>query len=63
MRSDNVATAITGGSRPEQVADNAVAAGRTLSAETLAGIDAALGDAVISDPALTAQSAPATRLA
>ncbi len=62
LQNDNVATAITGGSRPEQVADNAVAAGHTLSAETLAGIDAALGDAVVSDPAITAQTAPTSRL-
>ena len=46
LQNDNVATAITGGSRPEQVTDNAEAAGQKLSAETLAGIDEALGDAV-----------------
>jgi aryl-alcohol dehydrogenase-like predicted oxidoreductase len=62
LQNDNVATAITGGSRPEQVTDNAAAAGHRLSAETLAGIDTALGDAVVSDPALTGQSAPKTRL-
>ena len=46
LQNDNVATAITGGSRPEQVTDNAAAAGKKLSAETMAGIDEALGDAV-----------------
>ena len=46
LQNDNVATAITGGSRPEQITDNAAAAGKKLSAETMAGIDAALGDVV-----------------
>ena len=62
LQNDNVATAITGGSRPEQVTDNVAAAGKRLSAETLAGIDEALGDAVESDPAVTARSAPPSRL-
>ena len=44
LQNDNVATAITGGSRPEQVTANAAAAGKKLSAETMAGIDEALGD-------------------
>ena len=46
LQNDNIASAITGGSRPEQVEANAAAAGVTLSAETMAGIDDALGDAV-----------------
>ena len=46
LQNDNIASAITGGSRPEQVHDNAAAAGKKLSAETLAGIDEALGDVV-----------------
>ena len=50
LQNDNVATAITGGSRPEQVDGNAEAAGKKLSAETMAGIDEALGDAVESEP-------------
>jgi aryl-alcohol dehydrogenase-like predicted oxidoreductase len=50
LSNDNVATAITGGSRAEQVKNNAEAAGRKLSAETLAGIDEALGDAVQRGP-------------
>lgn len=62
LQNDNVASAITGGSRPEQVRDNAVAAGRQLSAETMAAIDDALGDAVESDPAKTAESSPRERL-
>ncbi|HEY9290814.1 MAG TPA: aldo/keto reductase, partial [Microlunatus sp.] len=62
LTNDNVASAITGGSRPEQVTDNAAAAGKKLSAETLQRIDEALGDAVERDPARTAQSSPKTRL-
>ncbi len=62
LQNENVATAITGGSRPEQVAANAEAAGKKLSAETMKGIDEALGDAVITDPSLTAKSAPSKRL-
>ncbi|QDP97674.1 aldo/keto reductase [Microlunatus elymi] len=63
LTNDNVASAITGGSRPEQVTDNAAAAGKKLSAETLQRIDEVLGDAVERDPARTAQSSPKTRLA
>jgi aryl-alcohol dehydrogenase-like predicted oxidoreductase len=62
LQNDNVASAITGGSRPEQVTDNAEAAGRKLSTETLQGIDEALGDAVESDGALVNGSAPKRRL-
>ena len=50
LANDNVATAITGGSRAEQVKDNAAAAGRKLSSETLAGIDEALGEVVQRGP-------------
>jgi aryl-alcohol dehydrogenase-like predicted oxidoreductase len=62
LQNDNVASAITGGSRPEQVTGNAAAAGKKLSAETLAGIDEALGDAVERDAARVSDSAPRRRL-
>lgn len=62
LSNDNVATAITGGSRPEQVHDNAAAAGKKLSAETLAAIDAALGDSVNSDGSEVGQASPKERL-
>ena len=42
LREQNVASAIIGASRPEQVADNAAASGVDLDGETLAEIDAAL---------------------
>jgi aryl-alcohol dehydrogenase-like predicted oxidoreductase len=45
LRQPNVASAIVGASRPEQVHANASASGIELSADTLAAIDEALGDA------------------
>jgi aryl-alcohol dehydrogenase-like predicted oxidoreductase len=43
LREPNVASAIVGASRPEQVRDNAAASGIDLDAGTLAEIDRALG--------------------
>ncbi|MEA2225846.1 MAG: hypothetical protein QOE67_1128 [Solirubrobacteraceae bacterium] len=47
LRQRNVASAIVGATRPEQVHANASASGIELDAETLAAIDAALGDVVV----------------
>lgn len=47
LREDNVASAIVGASRPEQVHANASASGVSLSADTLAAIDDTLGDVVV----------------
>jgi 1-deoxyxylulose-5-phosphate synthase len=47
LRLPNVASAIVGASRPEQVHANASASGIVLSEDTLAAIDAALGDVVV----------------
>jgi aryl-alcohol dehydrogenase-like predicted oxidoreductase len=47
LRQPNVASAIVGASRPEQVHANASASGITLSGDTLAAIDEALGDVVV----------------
>ncbi|MEA2199505.1 MAG: hypothetical protein QOI89_101 [Solirubrobacteraceae bacterium] len=47
LRQPNVASAIVGASRPEQVHANASAAGIELSEDTLAAIDEALGDVVV----------------
>ncbi|PYY38252.1 MULTISPECIES: aldo/keto reductase family protein [unclassified Curtobacterium] len=44
LQNENVASAIVGASRPEQVTDNVKAAGVTLDADALAAIDDALGD-------------------
>ncbi len=46
LREPNVASAITGASRPEQVEQNATSSGVTLDDDVLAAIDEALGDAV-----------------
>lgn len=62
LSNDNVSAAIIGASRPEQVHDNAKAAGVTLPAEVLSRIDEVLGDVVVSDPAETAKSSPEKRL-
>ncbi|GEA84434.1 aldo/keto reductase [Cellulomonas sp. A375-1] len=61
LQNDNVAAAIIGASRPEQVAENVKASGVTIPAELLARIDEVLGDSVVRDPAETVKSSPATR--
>ncbi|MDO8121567.1 aldo/keto reductase family protein [Isoptericola sp. b490] len=59
LQNDNVAAAIIGASRPEQVAENVKASGVTIPPELMARIDQALGDVVVSDPAMTQKSSPA----
>ncbi|WP_427017962.1 aldo/keto reductase family protein [Pseudarthrobacter sp. P1] len=61
LQNPNVATALVGASRPEQVAENVKASGVTIPAELMAAIDDALGASVESDPAKT--ESPATRVA
>ncbi|MGI4894478.1 MAG: aldo/keto reductase family protein [Janthinobacterium lividum] len=61
LQNDNVATAIIGASRPEQVHDNAAASGRKIPTEAMSRIDAVLGDVVERDPAKTLESSPKTR--
>ncbi len=61
LQNDNVASAITGGSRPEQITANAEAAGKKLSAETMSGIDEALGDAVQRDGSVVGKASPSRR--
>jgi aryl-alcohol dehydrogenase-like predicted oxidoreductase len=46
LREENVASAIIGATRPEQVEDNAAASGVELDAATLERIDEILGDSV-----------------
>ena len=57
LSNPNVSSAIIGASRPEQVRDNAAAAGRTLDADLLKAIDDVLGDVVERDPAKTVSPA------
>ena len=50
LQNDNVAAALVGASRPEQVADNVKAAGVKLDADVMSRIDDALGSVVVRDP-------------
>ncbi len=61
LQNDNVATAIIGASRPEQVHDNATAAGVRLPAEVMKRIDEILDPVVERDPARTLESSPKQR--
>ena len=58
LQNDNVAAAIVGASRPEQVAENVKAAGVTLDKDLMAAIDAALDGVVVTDPAETVSPRP-----
>ena len=60
LANDNVATALVGASRPEQIASNAEAAGVTLDTDVLTRIDDILGDLPETDPNKT--QSPARRL-
>jgi aryl-alcohol dehydrogenase-like predicted oxidoreductase len=59
LQNENVAGAIIGASRPEQVTDNVAAAGVRLDDDVRTRIDEVLGDAVQRDPGLT--QSPAQR--
>ena len=61
LQNDNVATAIIGASRPEQVTENAKAAGVVIPAELMARIDEVLGDAIERDTSITATRSPTQR--
>jgi aryl-alcohol dehydrogenase-like predicted oxidoreductase len=63
LQNDNVAAAIIGASRPEQVSENVQAAGVVLPPGLLARIDDVLGDVVERDPGMTAEQAPRSRVA
>jgi aryl-alcohol dehydrogenase-like predicted oxidoreductase len=60
LQNENVASAIIGASRPEQVTENVKAAGVELDEGTMAAIDEALGDLAERDPRLT--QSPSTRV-
>jgi aryl-alcohol dehydrogenase-like predicted oxidoreductase len=63
LQNDNVAAALVGASRPEQVSENVKAAGVKIPDELMQRIDDTLGDVVERDPARTAAGAPKTRVA
>ena len=62
LRNDNVASAIVGASRPEQLADTAAAAEVTLDDDLVAAVEAILEPVCESDPVLTEKMTPRTRL-
>ncbi len=61
LQNPNVAAAIVGASRPEQVVDNVGASGVTIPAKLMGRIDKVLGTTVEHDPGRTAEGAPKTR--
>ena len=63
LQNDNVAAALVGASRPEQVSENVKAAGVRIPDEAMRQIDEALGDIVETNPARTAEGAPRRRVA
>jgi aryl-alcohol dehydrogenase-like predicted oxidoreductase len=63
LQNDNVAAALVGASRPEQVGENVKAAGVKIPAELMTRIDDALGDVVEHDPGKTVETSPQARVA
>jgi aryl-alcohol dehydrogenase-like predicted oxidoreductase len=61
LQNNNVASAIIGASRPEQVQDNAAASGIKLDDELMAKIDGVLDPMIERDSARTRESSPKTR--
>jgi aryl-alcohol dehydrogenase-like predicted oxidoreductase len=62
LQNDNVAAALVGASRPEQVSENVKAAGVKIPDELMKRIDEVLGDVVVRDPSLTDSQTPKTRV-
>jgi aryl-alcohol dehydrogenase-like predicted oxidoreductase len=62
LQNPNVASALVGASRPEQLADTVKASGVVLDAGTMAAIDSALAGAVFDDPEDTYTVSPKQRL-
>jgi aryl-alcohol dehydrogenase-like predicted oxidoreductase len=61
LQNDNVSAAIIGASRPEQVSENAVAAGVELDGELVAKMNDVLAPVAVTDPGKTAENAPKSR--
>ncbi|KAF2412506.1 aldo/keto reductase [Microbacterium sp. B35-04] len=62
LQNKNVASALVGASRPEQLADTVKASGVALDADTMAAIDTALAGVVYDDPEDTYTVSPTTRV-
>jgi aryl-alcohol dehydrogenase-like predicted oxidoreductase len=63
LQNPNVAAALVGASRPEQVYENVKAAGVKIDPELMARIEDVLGDIVERDPGKTKENAPQKRVA
>jgi aryl-alcohol dehydrogenase-like predicted oxidoreductase len=61
LQNKNVAAALVGASRPDQLDDSVKASGVTLDADTMAAIDAALAPVAVTDPEQTYSVSPKTR--
>jgi aryl-alcohol dehydrogenase-like predicted oxidoreductase len=61
LQNPNVAAALVGASRPEQLEDSVKASGVVLDAGTMAAIDAALAGVAVTDPEETYSSSPTSR--
>ncbi|MDP4756228.1 MAG: aldo/keto reductase family protein [Aquiluna sp.] len=59
LQNSNVSAAIVGASRPDQIASNIAAAGKSIPAEIMAKVDQVLAGSIISDPSLN--KSPDTR--
>jgi aryl-alcohol dehydrogenase-like predicted oxidoreductase len=53
LQNKNVAAAIVGASRPDQISSNIAAAGKEIPAEIMARVDEVLAGSIITDPSLT----------
>ncbi|KRA24737.1 aldo/keto reductase [Microbacterium sp. Root61] len=62
LQNKNVAAALVGASRPQQLEDTVKASGITLDADTLAAIDAALSPVAVTDPEETYRMSPPSRI-
>jgi aryl-alcohol dehydrogenase-like predicted oxidoreductase len=61
LQNENVAAALVGASRPEQVVENAKAAGVRIPGDAMKRIDEGLEDVVTRDPSVVARSTPQRR--
>jgi aryl-alcohol dehydrogenase-like predicted oxidoreductase len=61
LQNPNVAAALVGASRPEQLEDSVKASGVVLDADTMSAIDAALAPVAEKDPAKTLEVSPKSR--
>jgi aryl-alcohol dehydrogenase-like predicted oxidoreductase len=61
LTNDNIASAIVGASRPQQIADNVAAVGHRLDADTMAAVDAVVGSVANADADQTDKMSPEKR--